>query len=357
MALCDTVGDDAQRVQARYGLQSLLIVQAKLDKVQLVSEDLHRLYRKTYAALPPLVAEMMLTGTHLHLGRLGDASAEFEQMIATHDLTQIQRIEEEQGWNYAVHARAWHAHALWLLGYPQAALSRGLQAVQLAHELAQPFNQAVALAYLAMLQQFCADEATARECAQQALAITTEYKAPYYRAWSAILASYALACEQPDAASIAQLRNAIAEFKATGARLRLPYYLGLLAGVCGRAGLAEEGLAAIDEGMAESRAHNERWWDAELHRLRGELLLASGAGAHEAEADYLRSIEIARSQQARALELRAATSLARLWQAQRRASDAQELLGEAYSWFTEGFDTPDLRAARALLALLQPAIP
>jgi predicted ATPase len=300
---------------------------------------------------------MMLTGSRLHLGQLGDASAEFEQMIATHDPTQLQRIEEEQGWNYAVHARAWHAHALWLLGYPQAALSRGLEAVRLAHELAQPFNQAVAQAYLAMLQQFCADEPTAREYAERALACTTEYKTPYYRAWSAILAGYALACERPDATNIARLREAIADFKISGARLRLPYYLGLLAHACGRAGWAEEGLAAVDEGMASARAHDERWWDAELQRLRGELLLASGAGAQAAEAAYLRAIEIAHTQQARALKLRAATSLARLWRAQRRDSDARRLLGEAYSWFTEGLDTPDLQAAQALLAQLQPTLP
>ncbi|HEX9372315.1 MAG TPA: hypothetical protein VF897_14965, partial [Roseiflexaceae bacterium] len=98
------------------------------------------------------------------------------------------------------------------------------------------------------------------------------------------------------------------------------------------------------------RAHNERWWDAELHRLRGELLLEGGADAHEAEAAYLRAIDIARAQRARALELRAATSLARLWRTQQRADDARRLLGELYSWFTEGFDTPDLQAAQSLLA-------
>jgi predicted ATPase len=295
---------------------------------------------------------MMLTGSRLHLGRIADANAEFEQMIATRDPTQLQRIVEEQGWNYAVQARAWHAHALWLLGYSQAALRRGLDAMRLARDLAQPFNQAIATTYLALLQQFCADEATARAQAEQALALTTEYKAPYYRACSTILVSYALACEQPAAPAVARLRESIAAFKATGARLRLPYYQGLLACVCGRAGQPGEGLAAIDEGMAEARAHNERWWDAELHRLRGELLLAGGADAHEAEAAYLRALEIARAQQARALELRAATSMAQLWHAQRRTTDARELLGELVSRFTEGFDTPDLQAAQSLLAQL-----
>jgi hypothetical protein len=352
MALCDTVGDDIQRAQVCYGLQSLYMVQAKLEKVQLISDDLHQLYQRTHGTSPPLETEMMLTGSRLHLGRIADASAEFEQMIATHNPTQLQRIVEEQGWNYAVHARAWHAHALWLLGYPQAALHRGHDAVRLARDLAQPFNQAVAATYLALLQELCADDATAQAHAEHALALTIEYKAPYYRAWSAIMVRYALACEQPGAPAIAHLRESIAEFKATGARVRLPYYLGLLARVCGRAGRAEEGLAAIDEGMAESRAHNERWWDAELHRLRGELLLEVGADAHEAEAAYLCAIEIARAQQARALELRAATSLARLWRGQRRAADARLLLSEVYAWFTEGFDTPDLQAARSLLAQL-----
>jgi predicted ATPase len=104
--------------------------------------------------------------------------------------------------------------------------------------------------------------------------------------------------------------------------------------------------------MAESRVHNERWWDAELHRLRGELLLRSGADAPEVEATYRHAIEIARAQQARALELRAATSLARLWQAQRRTADARRLLDEIYPWFTEGFHTPDLQAAQSVLAQL-----
>jgi tetratricopeptide (TPR) repeat protein len=349
MELCDKVGDDTQRAQVFYGLESLYVVQASLEKVQLASDELHRLYQRMHGTTPPLEAEMMLTGSRLHLGRIVDANNEFESMLATRDPSQLQRIIEEQGWNYAVHGRAWHAHALWLLGYPQSALLRAHEGVRMAHDLGQPFNQAVAATYLAMLQQLCADEATAKASAEEALALTTEYKVPYYRAWSAIVVSYALACEQPGEATITSLRESIAAFKASGARLRLPYYLGLLAQVCGRAGRAEDGLAAVNEGTAASRAHNERWWDAELHRVRGELLLASGADAPEAETAYIRAMEIARTQQARSLELRAATSLARLWPTQGRAEDARRLLQSLYSWFTEGFDTMDLREAKALL--------
>lgn len=271
-------------------------------------------------------------------------------MLAGASPSQLQRISEEQGWNFAIQGRAWQAHALWLLGYPQSALLRALEAVGLANGLGQPFNQALAATYLAMLQQWCADDVTARASADRALALTTEYKTPYYRAWSSILVCYAQAREQAGTATIASLRESIEAFKASGARLRLPYYFGLLAQVCGDAGRVEDGLAAVDEAMAASRTHNERWWDAELHRLRGELLLAGGADASDAEAAYLRAIEVARSQQARALELRAATSLVRLSSGQRADGDSWHLLESLYSWFTEGFDSPDLQVAKSALA-------
>src|SRR5262249_3458890 len=158
--------------------------------------------------------------------------------------------------------------------------------------------------------------------------------------------------EQPDEERVGRLRASIAEFKALSARLRLPYYLWLLAQVCKQAGRAEDGLASIDEALSEARAHNERWWDAELHRLRGELLLMRDADASDGEAAILRAIEIARSQQARSLELRATMSLARLYLAQHRSSDARQLLSDLYAWFTEGFETPDLQAAQLLLACL-----
>jgi len=261
-------------------------------------------------------------------------------------------MQESQGVNYAALALAWQAHALWCLGYPQQAQERGLDAIKLVQDLDQPFNQALVSAYLAMLQQLRADEAVAREHAEEALALTSKFQAPYYRAWAGILVSYALALEQPDEEPIGHLRGSITQFKASSARLRLPYYLSLLAQVCGKAGRVEEGLACIDEALAEARTHNERWWDAELHRLRGELLLMHGADASDVEAAILRAISIARSQQAKSLELRATMSLARLWIVQNRSDDARRQLSDVYAWFTEGFETPDLQAARLLLAQL-----
>lgn len=355
LALCDTVGDNAHRAQTLYGLQSVYVVQARLDRVPVASDELHALYQRSFGTAPPPFADMMLAGSRLHLGRISEASAQFAQIIASHDPDQILHLQESQGSNYAAHARAWQAHALWCLGYPQQALSRGLEAIKLVQDLDQPFSQALVSAYQALLQQLCADESVAQEYAVYAHALTRKYQTPYYRAWAAILVSYAQALEQPDEDCIQHLRDSLTAFKAAGARLRLPYYLSLLAQAYGKAGRAEEALASINEAMAEARQHNERWWDAELHRLRGELLLMQGANApdtSDAQAALLRAIDIARSQQARSLELRATMSLARLWCSSGQATDARTLLGDMYSWFTEGFETPDLQAARQLLAEL-----
>jgi predicted ATPase len=288
----------------------------------------------------------------MHLGRLREAEEAFARVIENRPSAEAESLEVIQGWNFEVHTRAWQAHALWLLGYPDRALGRGREALQLASDLAQPFNQALASTYFAMLQQFCAEPAIAGAQAEAAHALTVEYKAPYYQLWSDLLVRYAAAHAQPTSANISQLRASISGFQASGARLRLPYYLWLLAQVYAQAESLDEALAAIDEGMAESRATNERWWDAELHQLRGELLLARDSGEEEIDRALLRAKEIAEAQEAKSLELRAATSLARCWRDRERYEDAQQLLSGVYAWFTEGFETPDLRAARALLAEL-----
>jgi DNA-binding SARP family transcriptional activator len=350
--LCDTVGEDTERTEALYGLQSLYLVQAKLEHVQLVSDELHTLYQHSLGMDPPPFSGMMLAGARFHLGQIFEANEQFEQTTAVYDPDQLRHLQESQGANYAALGLAWQSHALWCLGYPQRAYERGLQAIRLVEDLDQPFNQALVSAYLALLQQLRADEVTFQEQAERALELGTRYSAPYYRAWSAILVSYAQALRCLDSTHIQQLRESIVDFKAAGARLRLPYYLSLLAQVTGKAGHIHEALDIVDEAMSEARTHNERFWDGELHRLRGELQLAAGEGAGGVEAELLRSVEIAKSQQARSLELRATMSLARFWISQHRSEEARSHLSAVYAWFTEGLDTPDLQAAHALLEQL-----
>jgi predicted ATPase len=166
---------------------------------------------------------------------------------------------------------------------------------------------------------------------------------------------------------IVQIRQGLATHEAGGALLIRPYWLSLLAQAYGRSGRAEEGLRVLDEALA--MLHDQHVWEAELHRLRGELLLAHLGGRGDAEAapvdawvvteasrfiaqaesSFWHAIKVARGQQSKSLELRAATSLARLWKTQGRHAEARDLLGPIYNWFTEGFDAPDLKDAKALL--------
>jgi predicted ATPase len=156
-----------------------------------------------------------------------------------------------------------------------------------------------------------------------------------------------------DEEGMVQIRQGIAARRATGAALTIPYFCTVLADVCNRLGHTEEGLQALAEAHTLVEQQEERWWEAELARLRGVLLLRQpGTPRAEAETWLQRALDVARHQEAKSLELRAAMSLSRLWQQQGRGDEAHELLAPIYGWFTEGFDTADLQEAKALLEAL-----
>jgi DNA-binding SARP family transcriptional activator/predicted ATPase len=349
LALSEKVGTPIQRTQVLYGLQSLYIVQGKHHRAQPLTDEIADLVSLTPGGERQLSAVAMMVGAKLARGRFYEAIDEWEELFRNLDPQQLRQVQDSQGLNYRVISSAWQSHALWCVGRPQKALARCLEAVALARDLAQPFNQAIAATYLALLQQLRADSATFRRQVDESLRLSIEFAAPYYQAWASILAAYAKACERPQAESIAEVDDAIQRILCTGARLRLPYYRALLADVCLRAHEPERGLREIENGLAAARQNNERWWDAELHRLRGELLVARGAGASEGDAAYRRALQIASAQGAKSLELRVAISLARLWGAAPASSGIGELLARTFGSFSEGFDTPDLIAARDLL--------
>jgi DNA-binding SARP family transcriptional activator len=350
--LCDRVGTPAQRAEVLYGMQSLSIVAGRLDKSALITDEMVHVFRESQGSEPPRSAFAMMAGARLQMGCFQEACDDIDELIDEADPGQLQQLQESQGLNYEVIARAWQAHALWCLGRPDAALEGASRALRLARQLRQPFSQVLAATYLALLQQLRADPASFRGQALQALELATEFKATYYRAWAAILVAYAATLDGPETTALSRLRSSIEIFKETGARIRLPYYLALLADAHLRGGEAAAGLGIVEEALSRARETNERWWDAELHRLRAELLLAGGAAVNEAEADLARALAIARGRKAKSLELRAAHTLARLWAEAGRAAEARDLLAPVYSSFTEGLDTPDLGDARALLSSL-----
>ena len=223
----------------------------------------------------------------------------------------------------------------------------------MAHELSHPFSLAFARCWAAYVSQFCRDVPAVHEQAEAAVALATEQGFPFWAAAGTILRGWALALQGQGEAGMAQVRQGIAAYRATGAALLVPYFCTLLADVSAHLGHTEDGLQALAEAHTLVEQHEERWWEAEIHRLRGVLLLRQpGTPQAEAETWLQRALDIARRQEAKSLELRAAMSLSRLWQQQGKQAEAHALLAPIYGWFTEGFDTKDLQEAKVLLEAL-----
>jgi predicted ATPase len=191
------------------------------------------------------------------------------------------------------------------------------------------------------------------EQAEAAVALAIEQGFPFWVAAGTILRGWALAMQGQGEAGMAQVCQGIAAYRATEAPLLVAYYYTLLADVAAHLGHPEDGLQALVEAHTLMEQQEERYWEAEVCRLRGVLLLQQpGASQAEAEAWVQRALDVARRQEAKSLELRAAMSLARLWQQQGKRLEARELLAPVYGWFTEGFDTADLQEAKVLLEAL-----
>ena len=242
------------------------------------------------------------------------------------------------------------ALVLWLLGYPDRALQRSQQAVTLVQEVAHSLSLACALDYTAMFHQYRREGQASQACAEAAIALSAEQGSVVYLAHGMVQRGWALAEQGQTEEGVTQIGSGLGAWRTTGAEVQRPYYLALLAETYGKSGQAEEGLHVLTEALALVARTGECWWEAELHRLTGELLLRHTVSeVPKAEARFQDALAVARRQQAKSLELHAALSLSRLRQRQGKRTEARELLAPVYSWFTEGFDTADLCDARALL--------
>jgi predicted ATPase len=279
------------------------------------------------------------------------------------------------GYDPGVYARAVEGWVLWLLGYPEQALQRSRDALTLAREQSHPFTLAITLVTAAVLQQMRRDEGATLDHVRASLVLSTEHRFPYLKTIGTVRHGWALARVGQVEEGIAHMRQGLTTLQATGTELLRPYHLALLADACGHGGQIEAGLCALEEALVAADQHAERFYEAELQRVKGELLLQKCVGAGftpapteiqnghaagveatsqsplqmEAEACFQRALDIARRQRAKSLELRAVLSLVRLWQQQGKRAEARELLAEIYGWFTEGFDTADLQEAQTLL--------
>jgi class 3 adenylate cyclase/predicted ATPase len=364
--LCQQMGETPQLFTALRGLWVLKEAQAEPQTARDLGEHLLALAQRLHDTALLVEAHRALGNSFFWLGAFAPAYAHLEQALALYDSQRHRTLAVRYGTDPGVVCRSYGAWALWLLGYPAQALQRSRQGLTWAQSLAHAESLAVALTWAVHLHQARREFQAAQTYAEALWALATERGFPYWCAEGTILRGYMLATQGQAEEGIAQIRQGLSAYRATGATLGQPYFLSQLAAAYGWSGRVEAGLETLAEARGLVDTTGERFYEAEIARLTGELLLqtrrqgaASGRGtprvarrpSHVAEAErcFHQALTVARRQQAKSLELRAAMSVSRLWQQQGKRAKAYELLAPIYGWFTEGFDIADLQEAKALL--------
>jgi predicted ATPase len=348
-ALCQQVSETPELVPVLFGLWRFYVIR-QLHMARELGETLLRLAQRADDPALSVVAHYALGFTWFCLGALPAARQHLEEASARYMPGQRRAPVFRIGQDLGVGCRTYAAWTLWFLGYPDQALARFYEALALAHELSHLYSLAYAWCMAAFVAQSRRDALAVREQAEAAVTLSTEQGFTQWKAWGTSLRGWALAMQGQGEEGMAQIRQGIASFRATGAALLVPYFCTLLADVCAHLGHTDDGLQALAEAHTLVEQQEERWWEAEVCRLRGVMLLQQPrTPPAEAETWLQRALDVARRQEAKSLELRAAMSLSRMWQQQGKRAEALELLAPVYGWFTEGFDTADLQEARALL--------
>ncbi|WP_455286538.1 AAA family ATPase [Cupriavidus necator] len=360
LVLCEQGGETPELFSAQLGLWSFYQIHGQYGTALNVAERLLKLAQRSKRSEHFAEAHRTAAASMLRLGRFGEARTHMEQVLSLHRPdAYVRDFLLGYGRLPAIHALSALGWILWFLGFPDQSRQRNEEALALAKKCSEPFSLALSLLFAAELHQFRRETQLVREYADAAIALSSEQGFPLYLAWGTILRGWALSVDGNHAEGIAWIREGLAACEATGAALGQSRLLGLLAEVYGLSGSPEAGLATLAEAQALAESRQERYAEAILLHLKGELLLQSTCDAHEAlatarEAEdcLLKAVAVSHEQGSRSLELRAALSLARLWQRQGKTDSAHRMLAGIHGVFTEGFDTADWQEAKALLASL-----
>ncbi|MEE8187669.1 MAG: hypothetical protein V3T80_00530, partial [Kiloniellales bacterium] len=349
-ALCQDVGEPADRFAALWGLWRHTRATVDFSSARALADELSGLAERQGDAAFFLQAHHAQWTTRFYFGEFAECCDHADQAIAVYDARQ----HHAQTFRFGGHDPCVCGHAvaalsLWSLGYPDKAVANIGGAIDLAHRVHHPQSLALALSQGAQLHQLRREVLLAKERGEAAVGAAREHG--FFESFAvAFVDGWAAAGGGQAEEAIASIREGLAARRTAGRAIEEPHMLGYYIDFLARAGQADEGMKVLANAVAAYSDRGMTYWDAELHRQKGTLLLslADGNGA-EAEACIKQAIEIARGQSARSLELRAATDLARLWQGQGKRTEARDLLAPVYGWFTEGFDTADLKDAKALL--------
>jgi predicted ATPase len=348
--LCQQIGETTQLFPVLVGLQRFYLARPEMQIARELGEECLTLAQRTRDAILLEEAHRAMGTTLYRLGEFVPARAHLERSIALHDSQRYHARASPYGLDAGVFCSGYLAWALWFLGFPDQALQRGHETLNLARESSNPVGLSAALIVNTYIHQLRGEREAAQERAETAIALTREQGFPYWLANAVFIRGWAVSEQGQQETGIAQMREGLAAYLATGSTVTVMSFLGSLAEAYGRVGQADQGLAALAEALAQVEKTQERWYEAELYRLKGELLLVQDqSNAAQAESWFQRAIELARQQSAKSWELRATTSISRLLARHGRLDEACTMLVGVYNWFTEGFDTADLKDATALL--------
>jgi DNA-binding winged helix-turn-helix (wHTH) protein/predicted ATPase len=349
--LCEQVGDTAQLSKVLMGLFGFHGVRGELQAALKRAEDLLRLAQREHDDFLHCVAHLDMGFALFFRGELAPARANFERALALYDPQQHSDQPLLGGaQDFVVSCLSHLTLGLIVLGYPDQAVTCIREALTRAQELAHPYSLVYALIHAVHVHELRREIQTVQEHAEAMIAICEEQAFAFWLAVGMFYQGWVLIAQGHGEEGVAQMRPGIAPSE----RLMAPYFRALLAEAHATLGQTTEGWAILAEALDEVDQGEGRFYAAELHRLKGELLLRQAmTNAPQAEACFQQALDLARRSQAKWWELRAAMSLSRLWQHQGKRGAARQLLTEVYGWFTEGFDTADLQEARALLHELQ----
>jgi class 3 adenylate cyclase/predicted ATPase len=354
--LCEKASRAPQLFPVLWGLWVFYLARAEYGTARQFSEQCLKLGESSQDPDLLLEANHALGVTFLGLAEHTSGLEYLERAVALYDRAKIHAATSLFGQDPGVVCLSHSARALWFLGYPDRALKRNADAIALATKLSHKYSLAAALSFSAWLNQLNRNHSASQEHAEAAIELSVEQGFPFWQAMGLVLRGWTQAQQGRSDEGIADILLGLNAYETVGAKTMQPCYLGLLADAYGKGGRPSDGLNALAEAVTAVNQTGERYYEAELYRLKGELTLnqceAEGFESKyhpEVEESYLRALNIARQQGAKSLELRAATSLSRLWQKQGKRTEAQQLLSTAYRWFTEGFGSKDLRDASILL--------
>ena len=300
--------------------------------------------------VPLMVGHRIMGTTLLHTMHLAESRAHLDRAFALYDPIEHRALATRFGQDAGVTNLAFRSWVMWHLGYPEAALGDADRAINDARKIGQTPSLMVALSVTAWTQIFCGNYATANAQAEEVVELADEKGAMLWKAGGMAFQGCALALAGKVSDAVHMITSGITAWRSTGATVWVPLYLTYLTRAYADVGQFDDAWRCIGEAMTTVQTTKERWCEAEVNRIAGEIaLLSPEPNAAKAEAHFEHALLVARAQQAKSWELRAAMSLARLWRDQGKREEARDLLAPVYGWFTEGFDTVDLKEAKALL--------